>query len=135
MSQHQDNTNSAGLSRREILRRASVGSAGVAAGFSIASGSLAVPAALAAPRAQGTQRKVIFVNHDNNPFFVRDAGEIGRLPRRNHQDRGSDGHDTESHYCYLSTLTCVARSGCYFFCDVGQLHAWAIFCRTAIQPP
>ncbi|HKG29387.1 MAG TPA: substrate-binding domain-containing protein [Thermomicrobiales bacterium] len=70
MSQHQDNTNSAGLSRREILRRASVGSAGVAAGLSIASGSLAVPAALAAPRAQGTQRKVIFVNHDNNPFFV-----------------------------------------------------------------
>jgi ribose transport system substrate-binding protein len=70
VSQHQDNTNSAGLSRREILRRASVGGAGVAAGLSLASGSLAVPGALAAPGAQGTQRTVIFVNHDNNPFFV-----------------------------------------------------------------
>ena len=70
MSQIQDNTNSAGLSRREILRRASVGGAGVAAGLSLASGSLSVPAALAAPRAQETQRLVIFVNHDNNPFFV-----------------------------------------------------------------
>ena len=54
-----------GLSRRDALKRAGLG-AGMAAGLGL--GGLALPGAARA--AQGTGRTVIFVNHDNNPFFV-----------------------------------------------------------------
>jgi len=58
-----------GLSRRDALKRAGLG-AGVAAGLGLG-GGLALPGATrGATATQGTARKVVFVNHDNNPFFV-----------------------------------------------------------------
>lgn len=63
-----DEWTSGGLSRRDVFKRAGAG-AGLAAGIGLA-GGLALPMPAAARRAQETQRTVIFVNHDNNPFFV-----------------------------------------------------------------
>ena len=51
------------LSRREVFTR------GGALGIGAAGFPFAVPG-LAAPRRQGESRKVIFVTHDDNPFFV-----------------------------------------------------------------
>ena len=72
MTRHQDLTPTSGLSRREILKRGGVAGVGLAAGFGATNRTLAAPAAgaLALPATQETKRKVIFVNHDNNPFFV-----------------------------------------------------------------
>ena len=72
-----DSARSSGLSRRDVLKRGGAAGVGAAAGLGLAGATLIVPdAATAAPRSQeapaapGTPRKVIFVNHDNNPFFV-----------------------------------------------------------------
>ncbi len=63
-----------GVSRRDVLKRGGAVSAGMAVGLSFAGGALATggPAnSFALPRVQDApKRKVIFVNHDNNPFFV-----------------------------------------------------------------
>ncbi|MDP9354640.1 MAG: substrate-binding domain-containing protein [Chloroflexota bacterium] len=63
-----------GVSRRDVLKRGGALGAGMAAGLSLAGDALASggpPSRLALPRPQDTpKRKVIFVNHDNNPFFV-----------------------------------------------------------------
>lgn len=59
------------LSRREVFKRGGVVGAGAALampGFGLAApGSHGGPGAM---RAQGTGRKVIFVTHDDNPFFI-----------------------------------------------------------------
>ena len=75
MTQHEEPITAAGLSRRDVFRRGAAG-AGVVAGLGLGGGALLAPnGALAAPRSQdqpapGAPRRVIFVNHDNNPFFV-----------------------------------------------------------------
>jgi hypothetical protein len=61
MTQQHDDLVRSGLSRRDALKRA-----GVAAGLGL--GGLALP--MPSRATQGTGRTVIFVNHDNNPFFV-----------------------------------------------------------------
>ncbi len=67
----QDEARSGGVSRRDVFKRGGAAGLGMAAGLSLAGGALVAPGgALAAPAAQGTPRTVIFVNHDNNPFFV-----------------------------------------------------------------
>ena len=57
------------LSRRDVLKRGGTIGAGVAAGIGFtghaAAGRLVLPSAQ-----EATKRKVIFVNHDNNPFFA-----------------------------------------------------------------
>jgi ribose transport system substrate-binding protein len=61
------------LSRRDVLKRAGVVGAGAAASLSMAGGALAGPggASKSTPlRAQAAGKKVIFVTHDDNPFFV-----------------------------------------------------------------
>jgi len=67
-------TKSAGISRREVLKRGGAAGVGAAAGLGLAGAALVAPTGTkAAPGAQpagGTPRKIIFVNHDNNPFFV-----------------------------------------------------------------
>src|SRR5215216_1678170 len=52
------------LSRREVFTRGGALVIGAAAGLPFAAGSLA------APRRQEGSKKVIFVTHDDNPFFV-----------------------------------------------------------------
>lgn len=71
MTNH-DSMSGTGISRREMLKRGGAASVGAAAGLGMVGAGLIAPAAAAAPRAQdtGVPRKVIFVNHDNNPFFV-----------------------------------------------------------------
>ena len=63
-----------GVSRRDVFKRGGALGAGLAAGLSLTGGALAAGGStgrLALPRAQDApRRKVIFVNHDNNPFFV-----------------------------------------------------------------
>lgn len=72
MTRHLDQNQASGLSRREMLKRGGVAGAGLTLGLGAANRTLAapVPAAFARPAGQETKRKVIFVNHDNNPFFV-----------------------------------------------------------------
>jgi ribose transport system substrate-binding protein len=61
------------LSRRDVLKRGGIAGAGIGAGLTLPGGALAA-APVAGPayglRGQTAKRKVIFVTHDDNPFFV-----------------------------------------------------------------
>ncbi len=74
MTRSQDTTTTAGISRRDVLERGGAIGAGAAAGLTFVGGATAAPALgparLAAQGEPATPRQVIFVNHDNNPFFV-----------------------------------------------------------------
>jgi ribose transport system substrate-binding protein len=61
------------LSRRDILKRGGIAGAGVAASLSLTGGALAAPGgspAFSPMRFQSDNKKVIFVVHDDNAFFV-----------------------------------------------------------------